>query len=352
MLYDREEAAGGEFRNQAGGDADKEMTDLLVEALRSIEAPDEQLVRLGVELDTTAVEILKLESTDGFIAFDLGDAPAVGIVRQAPKVLRDGAELLARSTTYAAASFGLQIGGGSAGLNAKPDDRDAALAAFLEEVAPLVESGRWLPGPGVGIQADDLSSLPRAEDRAVAFDQTTAGESAVAAALGALGSLDGKRVAHRRRRPDRRGGRRVGRRQRRHRRSRRPASTPSATRSSSPARPACSSTTSPPPSGPRSSCRSPPVPVTARALAVLGRAGRRRRARLPVHGRAAARRPRPGRWRRHDPRPRRRWRRSPARAPTSGWPPSTKAEDHLRTWQDELPFGRPLACAALRSRRR
>ena len=60
------------------------------------------------------MEIVKLESTDGFIAFDLGDAPAVGIVRQAPKVLRDGAELLARSTTYAAASFGLAVGGGSA----------------------------------------------------------------------------------------------------------------------------------------------------------------------------------------------------------------------------------------------
>jgi hypothetical protein len=49
VLYDRAEAAGGEFRNQAGGDADKEMTDLLVEALRSIEAPSEHLVRLGVE---------------------------------------------------------------------------------------------------------------------------------------------------------------------------------------------------------------------------------------------------------------------------------------------------------------
>jgi glutamate dehydrogenase/leucine dehydrogenase len=141
------------------------------------------------------MEILKLESTDGFIAFDLGDAPSVGVVRQAPKVLRDGAELLARSTSYAAASFGLQLGGGSAGLNAKPDERDAALAAFLEEVTPLVETGRWLPGPGVGIQADDLSSLPRAEDRAVVFDQTSAGESAVAAALGAVGSLDGKIVA-------------------------------------------------------------------------------------------------------------------------------------------------------------
>ena len=140
------------------------------------------------------MEFLKLESTDGFIALDLGDAPAVGVVRQAPKVLRDGAELLARSTTYAAASFGLQIGGGSAGLNAKPEGRDAAVTAFLEEVAPLVESGRWLPGPGVGISSADLSNLPRAEDRATAFDQTTAGESAVAAALGALGSLDGTRV--------------------------------------------------------------------------------------------------------------------------------------------------------------
>lgn len=141
------------------------------------------------------MEFLKLTSTDAFIVFDLGDAPAVGVVRQAPKVLKDGAELLARSTTYAAASFGLLVGGASAGINAKPDDRDAALAAFVEEVTPLVESGRWLPGPGVGIATDDLAGLARAEERNAAFDQTAAGESAVAAALGALGSLDGKQVA-------------------------------------------------------------------------------------------------------------------------------------------------------------
>ena len=48
VLYDREAAAGGAFRNEAGGAADKEMTDLLVEALRAIEAPAEQLVRLGL----------------------------------------------------------------------------------------------------------------------------------------------------------------------------------------------------------------------------------------------------------------------------------------------------------------
>ena len=141
------------------------------------------------------MELHKLTSTDAFIVFDLGEAPAVGVVRQAPKVLRDGAELLARSTTYAAASFGLTLGGGSAGINAKPDDREAAVVAFLEQVAPLVESGRWLPGPGVGISADDLAALPRGEDRAAAFDPVAAGESAVAAALGALGSLNGTQLA-------------------------------------------------------------------------------------------------------------------------------------------------------------
>lgn len=141
------------------------------------------------------MQFQKLTSTDGFVLFDLDDAPAVGIVRMAPKVLRDSAELLARSTTYAAASFGLRTSGASAGINAKPDDQPAALAAFLEEVAALVESGRLVLGPGLGITPADLASLPKAEPRGLAFDQTTAGESAVAAALGALGSLDGRRVA-------------------------------------------------------------------------------------------------------------------------------------------------------------
>jgi glutamate dehydrogenase/leucine dehydrogenase len=141
------------------------------------------------------MQFQKLASTDGFIVFDLDDAPAVGVVRLAPKVLRDGAELLARSSTYAAASFGIRVRGASAGINAKPDERDAALAAFVEEAAELVASDRWLPGPGVGITTDDLNPLPRAEQRAVAFDQTATGESAVAAALGALGTLDGRRVA-------------------------------------------------------------------------------------------------------------------------------------------------------------
>jgi hypothetical protein len=53
VLYDRAECADlGAVRNHlddpAGGKEAAEMADLLVEALRSIEAPDEQLVRLGL----------------------------------------------------------------------------------------------------------------------------------------------------------------------------------------------------------------------------------------------------------------------------------------------------------------
>ena len=190
----------------------------------------------------------KLTSTDGFIAFDLDDAPAVGVVRLAPKVLRDGAELLARSTTYAAASFGLQVGGASAGINAKPDDRDAALAAFLaggggaRRVRPLA------PRPGRGHH--HRRPRPAPEGRAAQRSRSTrptAGESAVAAALGALGSLDGKTSGHRRQRPAHRGGRRLCRRPTAPRRSRRRRSTPIATPCSWRARPGCSSTTWPPP---------------------------------------------------------------------------------------------------------
>jgi glutamate dehydrogenase/leucine dehydrogenase len=282
------------------------------------------------------VEILKLESTDGFIAFDLGDAPAVGVVRQAPKVLRDGAALLARSTTYAAASFGLAIGGGSAGLNAKPDDREAALAAFLEEVGPLVESGRWLPGPGVGVSAGDL-----ADQRATAFDQTAAGESAVAAALGALGTLDGKQLAI------------VG-------------SGPVADAAAASA--GANGATAIPSAGFDAECDAllvagkagvlehdlaatvaakvvvplTAVPVTARALAVLARAGT---VVVPdflsTAGPLLAALDADG----DDPMTRvHEAVESLAGEGTDLWMAAvTRAEDHLRTWQDDLPFGRPLS---------
>jgi glutamate dehydrogenase/leucine dehydrogenase len=287
------------------------------------------------------MHVQKLTSTDGFIAFDLGDAPAVGVVRLAPKVLRDGAELLARATTYAAASFGLQVGGGSAGLNAKPDGRDDAVAAFLAEVGDLVESGRWLPGPGNGLTDADLASLARADVRASAFDPVSAGESAVAAALGALGTLEGKTLAI------------VG--------TGPVADSAAASATANGATPQVGATFEAAADallvGGKAGVLEhdlaatvtakvvvplSPVPVTARALAVLGRSGTTV---IPdflatAGPLLAALDPDGGdpMGRVHD-----------AVAAIAGqgagaWMAAvTAAEAHLRTWQDALPFGRPLA---------
>lgn len=104
--------------------------------------------------------VRKLETTDAFYVLDLDDAAiSVGIVRLAPKVLVDGAELLARATTYAFASFGVNAGGVSAGINVKPEGRDAAVTAFSEAVAPLVAEGRIHLSPGTGLTADELAPL-------------------------------------------------------------------------------------------------------------------------------------------------------------------------------------------------
>ena len=111
--------------------------------------------------ESPVVKVQRLTSTDGFIVFDLQAATThVGIARLAPKVLQDGAVLLARSVTYAFASFGVGgHGGASAAINAKPEDRDDAVKAFIEDVRPQAEAGRLRLAAGLGLTNDDLASL-------------------------------------------------------------------------------------------------------------------------------------------------------------------------------------------------
>jgi len=125
------------------------------------------------------VQVRKLDSTDAFYVVDLDDAPlGVGVVRLAPKVLLDGTELLARATTYAFALFGVRAGGASAGINAKPEGRDAAVTAFCEAVAPLVADARLHLSPGTGVSADELAPLG-----ITPLDDGLVARGAVAAAL-------------------------------------------------------------------------------------------------------------------------------------------------------------------------
>ena len=135
------------------------------------------------------MRIHKFESTEAFIAIDLVDAEASsGPVRWAKKVLQGGAKDLARSQTYTYAALGMRRGGASAGISADPDGRGAAIEAFTAEVAALVADGTYLPdaAKGVGeadlaiVRADDPRDTARLDAVAARFDSLSAAVTAEA----------------------------------------------------------------------------------------------------------------------------------------------------------------------------
>lgn len=142
--------------------------------------------------------------TNGFIAFDFADGPAVGAVRAAPKILQGGAKEMARSMTYRFGILNMAVGGASAGINAPADTRDEAIGAFVADAVELVAAGRVMLDPGKGMNDQALESLHSVDSRnnirysdvdGLAFRDHLTGVGAVAAATQAIGGdLSGKRV--------------------------------------------------------------------------------------------------------------------------------------------------------------
>ncbi|MGI9601292.1 MAG: hypothetical protein ACR2QE_05385 [Acidimicrobiales bacterium] len=149
--------------------------------------------------------IKKFADGAGFVAIDLDGADrSVGIVRQARKILQGGAQDLARSLTYTFASMELPHSGASAGISAEGDSRDGTVAAFTGEIAELVSSGQFLPNPGKGVSLEDLGALVDADPRSpvrnldrdgVSFSDELAALSTAVAAERFLDGLEGQRVA-------------------------------------------------------------------------------------------------------------------------------------------------------------
>jgi len=146
----------------------------------------------------------KLETTNAFVVRDLDtETPAIGIVRSAPKILQGGAKELARSQTYQCAAFEMQYQGASCGVNAAPDDRAEALAAFCQELLPAAQTGSLMLDAAKGVAAEQLEGLTSVDGRSAQRLQATngiptgahlAGIGAVASAS-AVRSLDGAAVA-------------------------------------------------------------------------------------------------------------------------------------------------------------
>ena len=138
----------------------------------------------------------KFSGVDAFVALDLPGAEASsGPVRWARKVLQGGAKDLARSQTYTYAALQMHRSGASAGISAEAPERAAAIAAFVAESATLVADGTYLPDAAKGVSDQDLEPLrdsdPRTVARFGAFGAACDALSAAAAADAAVG-LDGR----------------------------------------------------------------------------------------------------------------------------------------------------------------
>ena len=111
------------------------------------------------------VGLRKLSSTNAFVVTDLIDVPSFGIVRSAKKILQGGAKDLARSMTYTFASFDMQRGGASGGINALPDEKEEAIENFVSELGDDVGSGSLGLDAGKGIAASSFAKLVEADAR-------------------------------------------------------------------------------------------------------------------------------------------------------------------------------------------
>lgn len=143
----------------------------------------------------------KLSSVDAFVVRDFPDAPSVGVVRAANKILPAGAAEMARSMTYRFALLEMKRGGASAGINAPVDERPAAVAAFAEEMTPEVSAGTlMLDATGAVdatafqplVDADQRNAIGRQSVHHAVFAQRLLALGALGAASTASGGLEGR----------------------------------------------------------------------------------------------------------------------------------------------------------------
>ena len=137
-----------------------------------------------------------------FVVTDLVDVPSFGLF-VVQKILQGGAKDLARSMTYTFASFGMQRGGASGGINALPDEKEEAIESFVSELADDVASGILGLDAGKGIVPSSFGKLVEVDTRSDLrfFEQSSDKLETFLAALGPvvvaeqLSGLDGKKVS-------------------------------------------------------------------------------------------------------------------------------------------------------------
>lgn len=139
--------------------------------------------------------VRKLNSTDGFVVTDYDATPATGVIRVARKILESSATDLCRSATYTFATFGIERSGASAGINAEGDDVAGGLAAAVDELAPDAADNSLRLLPAKGVPTDfDLTAL-RGDATEAELDDALAASVLASLEWALGGSLSGRTVA-------------------------------------------------------------------------------------------------------------------------------------------------------------
>ncbi|HAF69631.1 MAG TPA: hypothetical protein DCL16_10955 [Acidimicrobiaceae bacterium] len=112
------------------------------------------------------VEIKQLESTTGFVIYDLPEAETyVGPSRLGAKLAPGNAEMLVRHQTYIFALAEQRKSGATIGLKVDPDDTDSAVGALSEELRTEFESQKLLTSPGLRLNKESLDPVLRHDKR-------------------------------------------------------------------------------------------------------------------------------------------------------------------------------------------
>lgn len=145
------------------------------------------------------VKLRKFSSGSSWVVLDLEDAPCFGPTTLGPKVLQVNAKAYARAGTYRFAVLGENFGGGGGGVKVSDEEREGIVSGFVTEAAELAAANAFHTSAGWGLTEAELEPLHSHDPRNPVFRESAttleaAGLAATArAALG--GDVAGKRLA-------------------------------------------------------------------------------------------------------------------------------------------------------------
>ena len=148
---------------------------------------------------SSAVKLHKLTSTTAWAVLDLEDVPCFGPTTLGPKVLQVNAKLHARAATYRFALLGEQLGGGAGGIKVDQEQRSDAVAAFVSEgETEYAAANVFHTTAGWGLSDEELGPLYAHDPRNPAHREhadTLTAAGLVAGASVAMGGVEGRTLS-------------------------------------------------------------------------------------------------------------------------------------------------------------